>query len=41
MVGYTARVTRAGVGAEGLFAGVNVVAGKEEGDAEDAHSRGR
>ena len=41
MVGHTAGVAGAGIGAEGFYAGVDVVAGKEEGDTEDVHSRGQ
>ena len=39
MVGDAAGVAGAGVGAEGLLAGVDVVAGEEEGDSENAHGR--
>ena len=39
MVGDATGMAGAGVGAEGFFAGVNIVAGKEEWNAEDAHSR--
>ena len=41
MVGDAACVAGAGIGAEGFYAGVDVVAGKEEGDTEDVHSRGQ
>lgn len=41
MVGHAAGVAGAGIGAEGFVAGVDIVARKEEGDAEDAHSWGQ
>ena len=40
MVGDTAGVAGAGVGAERLFSGVDRITGEEKRNAEDAHSRG-
>lgn len=40
MIGDTAGVARAQIGAQGLVAGVGRIAGKEEGNAEDAQGRG-
>lgn len=41
MVGDTAGVAGAGVGAEGFLAGMDGVAREQEGDSEDPHSRER
>ena len=41
MVGNAAGMAGAGVGAERLLAGVDVVPGEKEGDAEDAHFGGQ
>ena len=37
MVGDAAGVAGAGISAEGLFAGMDRIAGEEERDSEDAH----
>ena len=39
MVGNAGGVAGAGVGAEGFFAGMNVIASEQKGDAEDTHGR--